>query len=68
MCPSEVAHFAAGPDVVRPRWPSHPRFWSMLQGAARINSAALLQSAHCLGICLLGPDFKALAPRPTRTR
>jgi hypothetical protein len=68
MCPSEVAHFAAGPDVVRPRWPSHPRFWAMLQGAARIDSAALLQSAHCLGICLLGPDLKALAPRPTRTR
>ena len=68
MCPSEVAHFAAGPDVVRPRWPSHPRFWAMLLGAARIDSAALLQSAHCLGICLLGPDLKALAPRPTRTR
>jgi hypothetical protein len=68
MCPSEVAQFAARPDVVRPRWPSHPRFWAMLQGAARIDSASLLQSAHCLGICLLGPDLKALAPRPTRSR
>jgi hypothetical protein len=68
MCPSEVAQFAARPDVVRPRWPSHPRFWAMLHGAARIDSASLLQSAHCLGICLLGPDFKTPAPRPTRTR
>jgi len=68
MCPSEVAQFAARPDVVRPRWPSHPRFWAMLHGAARIDSAPLLQSAHCLGICLLGPDLKALAPRAVRTR
>jgi hypothetical protein len=68
MCPSEVAQFAARPDVIRPRWPSHPRFWAMLHGAARIDSSALLQSAHCLGICLLGPDLKALAPRSTRTR
>lgn len=68
MCPSEVAQFAACPDVVRPRWPSHPRFWTMLQGAARIDSASLLQAAHCLGICLLGPDPKALAPRPPRSR
>ena len=35
MCPSEVAQFAARPDVVRPRWPAHPRFWAMLQSAAR---------------------------------
>ena len=68
MCPSEVAQFATRPDVVRPRWPSHPRFWAMLHGAARIDSAPLLQSAHCVGICLLGPDLKALAPRSTRTR
>jgi len=68
MCPSEVAQFAARPDVVRPRWSSHPRFWAMLHGAARIDSASALQSAHCLGICLLGPDFKAMAARPTRTR
>jgi hypothetical protein len=66
--PSEVAQFAARPDVVRPRWPAHPRFWAMLHGAAVIDSASLLQSAHCLGICLLGPNFTALAPRPTRTR
>jgi hypothetical protein len=68
MCPSEVAKFAARPDVVRPRWPSHPRFWAMLQGAARIDSASLLQSAHCLGICLLGPDLRTPAPRVPRTR
>jgi hypothetical protein len=66
--PSEVAQFAARPDVVRPRWPAHPRFWAMLHGAASIDSASLLQSAHCLGICLLGPNFPVPAPRPTRTR
>jgi hypothetical protein len=68
MCPSEVAQFAARPDVVRPRWPAHPRFWAMLHGAALIDSASLLQSAHCLGICLLGPNFTAPSPRPSRTR
>jgi hypothetical protein len=47
---------------VRPRWPSNPRFWAILRGAARADSASLLQSAHCLGICLLWPDVKALAP------
>jgi hypothetical protein len=66
--PSEVAQFAARPDIVRPRWPAHPRFWAMLHGAALIDSASLLQSAHCLGICLLGPNFTAPAPRPSRTR
>jgi hypothetical protein len=67
MCPSEVARFAARPDIVRPRWPAHPRFWAMLHGGAVIDSASLLQSAHCLGICLLGPNFTATAGRPTRT-
>jgi hypothetical protein len=68
MCPSEVAQFAARPDVLRPRWPSHARFWAMLQGAAKMDSASLLQSAHCLGICLLGPDLRAPASRLPRTR
>jgi hypothetical protein len=62
MCPTEVARVAASPDVVRPRWPSNPRFWAILRGAARADSASLLQSAHCLGICLLWPDVKAPAP------
>jgi hypothetical protein len=68
MCPSEVAQFAARPDVLRPRWPSHSRFWAMLQTAARVDSASLLQSAHCLGICLLAPELRPPGSRPARTR
>jgi hypothetical protein len=63
MCPTEMARAAASPDVVRPRWPSNPRFWAILHGAARADSASLLQSAHCFGICLLWPDVKAMSPQ-----
>jgi len=68
LCPSEVAQIAACPEVVRPRWPSNPRFWAMLRGAARIDSASLLQSAHCFGICQLGPDLKPPSPSSPRPR
>jgi hypothetical protein len=68
MCLSEVARIAALPDLIRPRWPAHARFWAMLRGAARANSPSSLQRAHCLGICLLGADLNeagggALPPR-----
>jgi len=68
MCPTEMARLAASPDVVRPRWPSNPRFWALLRHAARADSASLLQSAHCFGICLLWPDVKAMPPQPAPAR
>jgi hypothetical protein len=57
MCPSEVLRLAEIPSLIRPRWPAHPRFWAMLRGAARANSAASLRWTHCVGICLLGADL-----------
>ncbi len=68
MCPSEVAQFAACPEVVRPRWPSNPRFWAMLRCAARVDSASLLQSAHCFGICQLGPGQVTPQSQPASPR
>jgi hypothetical protein len=68
MCPTEMARLAASQDVVRPRWPSNPRFWALLRHAARADSASLLQSAHCFGICLLWPDVKAMPPQTAPAR
>jgi hypothetical protein len=54
MSLSQLVHLATWPGLVRPRWPDHPRFWSLLAGASRRNSVVALQWAHCIGICLLG--------------
>lgn len=53
LSPSQLVRLAAWPGLVRPRWPDHYRFWSMLAGASRRDSAVALQWAHCIGICLL---------------
>lgn len=53
MSPSQLVQLAAWPGLVRPRWPDHQRFWSLLAGASRRNSVTALQWAHCIGICLL---------------
>jgi hypothetical protein len=68
--PSQLAGLAARPDLVRPRWPRHVRFWEVLAGAARCNAAAALQWAHCFGLCLFGVDEAAAQPSlyPSRTR
>ena len=55
-CPSELAQLAACPGAVRPRWPTHGRFWPMLIAAARADSASSLRQAHCFGLCLLLSD------------
>ena len=57
---------ASSPDVIRPRWPAHPQFWQMLVGAARRDSPAALQWAHCVGVCLLGRRRTAADRRARR--
>ena len=49
---------------VRARWPRHQRFWEMLVGAARRDSAGALQWTHCVGLCLFGSDGLPNAPAP----
>jgi len=51
--PSQLVRLAAWPGLVRPRWPRHQRFWSMLAAAGSCISVVALQWAHCVGICLL---------------
>ncbi len=54
---SELSRLAACPGLIRPRWPSHARFWAMLRGAARARSSSALRWAHCVGVCLLGSEI-----------
>ena len=68
LCPSQLATLAAQPGIVRPRWPDHLRFWEMLEAAARCDSAAAMQWAHCVGVCMLGIDAAGAAPGPGRRR
>jgi hypothetical protein len=68
LCPSQLAMLAAQPGLVRPRWPDHLRFWEMLEAAARCETAAALQWAHCVGVCLLGIDSGGTPPGPGRRR
>ena len=54
--PSQLAELALDPATIRPRWRSHARFWQLLVGAAGRSSAAALEWAHCIGLCLIGAD------------
>lgn len=62
--PSQLAELAMYPGLVSARWPRHHRFWEMLAGAARRDSAGALQWMHCVGLCLFGSDGIAVAPEP----
>ncbi|MGB5104693.1 MAG: hypothetical protein WBO04_15435 [Steroidobacteraceae bacterium] len=68
MSPSQLVQLVAWPGLVRPRWPDHRRFWSMLAGASGRNSVIGLQWAHCIGICLLGTAPAAGAGPPSGGR
>jgi hypothetical protein len=59
MRPSQLATIAQAPGLVCVRWPRHQRFWEMLAGAARADSARALQWAHCVGLCLFGAEAPA---------
>lgn len=53
LSPSRLVQLAAWPGIIRPRWPAHVKFWSLLAAASRGSSVVALQWAHCIGICLL---------------
>ncbi len=64
--PSEVAEMARSPGLLCARWPRHLRFWEMLAGAARRDSAGALQWTHCVGLCLFGSEGPASGPKPAQ--
>jgi hypothetical protein len=68
MSPSQLVQLAAWPGLLRPRWPRHQRFWSMLAAASGRDSVVALQWAHCVGICLLETPPAAGAGTPTGDR
>ena len=61
--PSQLAELARDPRTIRPRWRLHANFWQTLLGAARRDSPAAVEWAHCIGVCLIGADERAPAPR-----
>jgi hypothetical protein len=65
--PSQLAELARDPRTIRPRWRLHANFWQALVGAARRDSPAAVEWAHCIGLCLTGADDQAPLPR-RRTR
>ena len=54
LSPSEAFQLASWQGLVRPRWPSHAHFWSMLAGAATGTGMDDLHWAYSSGLCLLG--------------
>lgn len=61
--PSQLAELAQDLRAIRPRWRQHAYFWETLAGAARRDSSAALEWAHCIGLCLIGADDHAPSPR-----
>lgn len=53
---SQLTRLATRPGLIRPRWPGHARFWTLLVGAAEGRAGLTLQQAYCVGICLLDAD------------
>ena len=54
LTPSEAYRLASWHGLVRPRWPAHARFWTMLAGAAVGSHNEDLRWAYSAGLCLLG--------------
>ncbi len=54
LTPSDSFRLASWPGLVRPRWPGHPRYWSLLAEAAAGTVQADLTWAYSAGLCLLG--------------
>jgi hypothetical protein len=78
LTPSEAYRLASWHGLVRPRWPAHARFWTMLAGAAVGSRNEDLRWAYSAGLCLLGQCEREPAtvryggtdrrPRPTHRR
>ena len=54
LTPSESFRLASWPGLVRPRWPGHSRYWSLLADAAAGTVQEDLNWAYSAGLCLLG--------------
>jgi hypothetical protein len=54
LTPSDSFRLASWPGLVRPRWPGHSRYWSLLAEAAAGTAQADLDWAYSAGLCLLG--------------
>lgn len=54
LTPSESFQLATWPGLVRPRWPGHARYWSLLADAAAGTVKEDLCWAYSAGLCLLG--------------
>ena len=54
LTPSDSFRLASWPGLVRPRWPGHSRYWSLLADAAAGTVQADLNWAYSAGLCLLG--------------
>jgi hypothetical protein len=54
LTPSDSFRLASWPGLVRPRWPGHARYWSLLAEAAAGTVQADLDWAYSAGLCLLG--------------
>ena len=54
LSPSDSFRLASWPGLVRPRWPGHSRYWSLLAEAAAGTVQADLKWAYSAGLCLLG--------------
>jgi hypothetical protein len=68
LSPSEVFRWASWQGLVRPRWPSHAHFWSLLAGAATGTGNDDLHWAYSTGLCLLGRcDHDLAIARPGAT-
>ncbi len=54
LTPSDSFRLASWPGLVRPRWPGHARYWSLLAEAAAGTVQEDLNWAYSAGLCLLG--------------
>jgi hypothetical protein len=54
LTPSDSYRLANWPGLVRPRWPGHERYWSLLAEAAAGTVKEDLYWAYSAGLCLLG--------------
>jgi hypothetical protein len=54
LTPSDSFRLASWPGLVRPRWPGHARYWSLLAEAAAGAAQDDLNWAYSAGLCLLG--------------
>jgi hypothetical protein len=61
---SDLPGLANAPQLIRPRWTRHPRFWRLLVRAAAVPGEATLQRVHCAGICMIVADLHGPDGRP----